>query len=126
MTDTPKIAEVMDLIERLTRRGNRHDDGATAQGELVNPDGPEAAKVITQARASLAEMALWYGHAAAALTKAQADIAKYREALTPFARAADYWSVFHDFQRITSLHQHGDCLEVHHLRDAVVALKGKK
>lgn len=44
------------------------------------------------------------------------------EALKPFARAAEWWKAFSDQQRITSLHQHGDCLEVGHLRAAAAAL----
>lgn len=44
------------------------------------------------------------------------------EALRPFARAAKWWSAFSDQQRITPLHDHGDCLEVGHLRQAEAAL----
>lgn len=45
-----------------------------------------------------------------------------REALKPFARAAKWWKAFDDQHRITTLHQHGDCLEVGHLRAAEAAL----
>jgi len=49
-------------------------------------------------------------------------VAALEEGLNPFARAAEWWKAFHDFQRITSLHQDGDCLEVAHLRNAAALL----
>ena len=45
-----------------------------------------------------------------------------REALRPFANAAKWWKAFDSQHRITTLHQHGDCLEVGHLRAALAAL----
>lgn len=39
-------ADVSGLVEKLLRRGNRYDDGASMHGELANPDGPEAAATI--------------------------------------------------------------------------------
>lgn len=54
---------------------------------------------------------------------AEAERDRMREALEPFARAAKWWKAFHDFHRITSLHQHGDCLEVIHLRNAAAAIR---
>lgn len=54
--------------------------------------------------------------------KLTARIAELEAALRPFARAAKWWKAFNDFHHITALHQHGDCLEVHHLRDARTTL----
>ena len=48
---------------------------------------------------------------------------RLRAALRPFAHAAKWWKAFHDYHRITTLHQHGDCLEVGHLRAAESALR---
>lgn len=45
-----------------------------------------------------------------------------RKALRPFANAAKWWKAFDNQHRITTLHQHGDCLEVGHLRAAEAAL----
>lgn len=45
-----------------------------------------------------------------------------RRALRPFASAAKWWKAFDNQHRITTLHQHGDCLEVGHLRAAEAAL----
>ena len=45
-----------------------------------------------------------------------------REALIPFARAAKWWKAFDSQHRITTLHQHGDCLEVGDLRAAEAAI----
>ena len=63
--------------------------------------------------------------AAATIRAAMGEIERLRGALRPFARAADWWKAFDDQQRITSLHQHGDCLEVAHLRTARAALNQK-
>ena len=35
-----------ELMARLSRRGNRYDDGAMMHGELINPDGPAAIACI--------------------------------------------------------------------------------
>lgn len=44
------------------------------------------------------------------------------KALRPFALAAKWWKAFDSQHRITTLHQHGDCLEVGDLRAAESAL----
>ena len=40
-----------ELVARLSRRGNRYDDGAMMHGELINPDGPAAIACIEELEA---------------------------------------------------------------------------
>lgn len=83
-----------------------------------------------------AEIALYQKHAhgvgedcnkwADRAVAAEALLAEAREVIEPFALGAKYWDAFHDFQRLTALHQHGDCLEVADLRRADAFLERTK
>lgn len=84
----------------------------------VNLDDPANVELIVEA-VNYLRLAL--------STPAMSDRQEYdgkavREALAPFARAAKWWKAFDNQHRITTLHQHGDCLEVGHLRAAEAAL----
>lgn len=70
-------------------------------------------------RSSVEETAIsLFGEAKDLILSQSSTIASAREVIEPFARAAEWWVAFADQQRITSLHQYGDCLEVSHLRAA--------
>lgn len=107
-----------------TRLAETQDENAKLKARLEVVDGwSEDADGISCRGDTIKLLDERLAETQAALEAERAKVARLREALDPFARAAKWWNAFNGFQRITALHEYGDCLEVRHLRAADAVLK---
>jgi hypothetical protein len=121
-TDTSGLVErlrdeaQMWKMEAMAHKSSLHEAYQACSGATGEPGNWNGAEPIKATIASLTDH----------IETLEREQAEAEAVIRPFAGAADYWAAFGDFQRITSLHQYGDCLEVMHLRAARSYLEGRK